>query len=354
MPQNNAYALIIRKMISGEINTGLSSKLQHFWPRFAYHFTDITNAVSILTDGYLLSRNLAKKADKMRNDNASSEVIGGTNNNIEDLVRLYFRPKTPTQYHNEGFQIAANRSQLHADCPIPIFFLFDLATLLSSSEALFTAQSLAIHGEADFFHAPEQFQQLPFAKIFNNRALLGTPQENRDIIHHRQAEIVIPNQLDLTDLKYLVVRTQAERETLTQLLHDRNVFKFDSLIRVGDETIFFKDRNFIDQVQLTANEINVDARTNEAYPRSWGLDTIYALDGAARENYLNYRMYFTFQDGHTAMWPGPKQNALLKNHTTIQLPKNQQSYVVEIQLDDHIAYRGSYQSARQLSDDLPF
>lgn len=49
-----------------------------WWPRYVYHFTDLQNAASILTDGILFSRSEAEKRRRMVVDNASPDVITQT------------------------------------------------------------------------------------------------------------------------------------------------------------------------------------------------------------------------------------------------------------------------------------
>ena len=49
-----------------------------WWPHYAYHYTDISNAVSILESGMLYSRLRAEELHVMMNDNASRQVIDMT------------------------------------------------------------------------------------------------------------------------------------------------------------------------------------------------------------------------------------------------------------------------------------
>ena len=65
-----------------------------WWPRFAYHYTDITNAVNILSSGFIYSRLNAQQSGVMKNDNASRQVIDVTNFDTVSSVRFYFRPMT--------------------------------------------------------------------------------------------------------------------------------------------------------------------------------------------------------------------------------------------------------------------
>lgn len=73
-------------------------------PRYLYHFTDIENLISIIESSSICSREYAIENNLMKNDNASSEVIHKTSSVNKNFVRLYFRPKTPTQFHNEGIK----------------------------------------------------------------------------------------------------------------------------------------------------------------------------------------------------------------------------------------------------------
>ena len=102
-----------------------------WWPKYAYHYTDVTNAVSILSSGKLYSRVKAGAKGVMENDNASRQVIDMTETRATSYVRFYFRPLTPTQYHNEGYKHRQIRydGDINANVPVPVFLLFDLEKL---------------------------------------------------------------------------------------------------------------------------------------------------------------------------------------------------------------------------------
>ena len=91
-----------------------------WWPRYLYHFTDIKNALGIIDEEWIFCRRSAIVLDRMKSDNASASVLSTSQNAITEYARLYFRPKTPTQYHNEGYKPQGIRSaDLNASCPIP-------------------------------------------------------------------------------------------------------------------------------------------------------------------------------------------------------------------------------------------
>lgn len=98
-----------------------------WWPDYFYHFTDIHNAVNIIESGWIYSREQAQAKDIMVNDNASRVDIDMTGDDKKTFGRLYFRPLTPTQYHNEGFKPEIVRqSDINASCPVPVFFLLSV------------------------------------------------------------------------------------------------------------------------------------------------------------------------------------------------------------------------------------
>ncbi len=101
-----------------------------WWPRFVYHFTDVRNAAAILQNDCLYSRAEASRLGLMQVDNASAEIIGQTRPEHLEFVRLYFRPRTPTQYRNEGIR-PGGRRELSAHCPVPVYFCFDALGVLS-------------------------------------------------------------------------------------------------------------------------------------------------------------------------------------------------------------------------------
>lgn len=96
-----------------------------WWPKCFYHFTNIDNALGILGKEWIYGRRQAVESNLMQTENASSRVISVSQSKIKEYARLYFRPRTPTQYHSEGYKPECVRKRdINAVCPIPIFFLF--------------------------------------------------------------------------------------------------------------------------------------------------------------------------------------------------------------------------------------
>lgn len=111
------------KDILEQQKVNLSNSIR-WWPNFLYHFTDVHNASNILYDGFIWSREIAQDKHVMQNDNASHAVNAASNQDVKCYGRLYFRPLTPTQYHNEGYKPEEVRdSTINANCPVPVFFV---------------------------------------------------------------------------------------------------------------------------------------------------------------------------------------------------------------------------------------
>ena len=157
---------------------------RQWWPDFLFHFTDVKNVASILSEGFLRSRNELRRRNVTWQDEASKEIIEQTDSDLIDYVRLYFRPLTPTAYRNEGFR---PKSQLYqtAHCPVPIYLLFDHRDIISLDETKFSNGSLARH-DNELYQSAIEYSQLDFEKIYHNQWF--SEEEKRDIINCRHAE----------------------------------------------------------------------------------------------------------------------------------------------------------------------
>jgi ssDNA thymidine ADP-ribosyltransferase, DarT len=185
-------------------------------PKYLYHFTDVKNAAAILQSGELLSRNEAIQRNVMVHDNASSHVIEVTPPLHRDFARLYFRPRTPTQFHNEGIRPVAARTFDKAHCPVPVFLLFDLVETLALDGVMFSDGNMAA-GHVVFSEQSDVFAKIPFELVYHEGPI--DPQlRAKNVIHHRHAEVLAPRALSLNTLKWIGCRSNAERESLLHLL----------------------------------------------------------------------------------------------------------------------------------------
>jgi hypothetical protein len=139
---------------------------REWWPRFVYHYTDVQNAVNILKAGMLYSRTEATRRGLMVSDNALYSVIQQTKPTHLEFARFYFRPRTPTQFRNEGIRPPNRRWQpdpLHppAHCPVPVFFCFDALSVIGRDDTEFSNGNMGSGGTQ---HAAtlDFFKQIPF------------------------------------------------------------------------------------------------------------------------------------------------------------------------------------------------
>jgi hypothetical protein len=223
-------------------------KYRSWWPRYVYHFTNVANAVNIIRSGALLSREAATRARLMLTDNASAAVIQTTAASHLALARMYFRPRTPTQFHNEGIRPRARRTQLNAHCAMPVFFFFDLVSVLAADESSFSDGNIA-SGRAWIRNDEASFRSIPFEDVYSDGGM-GT--RAGDLTFRRHAEILVPNKLELSPhLQVVCCRSIPERQTLLYLLQsvDPNLrTEWEHLVRVATDPIFERRATYVEAV----------------------------------------------------------------------------------------------------------
>ena len=221
---------------------------QNWWHEFLFHYTDISNVISILNSGKLYSRNKALVLGLMKNDNADDDVIGNTGLSAKDYVRFYFGALTPTQYHNEGFK---PRTNIHhnAHCPVPVFLLFDFVKLLARDDSSFSSGNIAATN-AKIYTDIKALDQLEFEKIYH-RGYIQDDNQKRHITYCRHAEVLIPDEINIDEaLQNIIVRSEAEKETLLYHLDEVSRQKYAAKIRVWTTGLFYADRFYIENISL--------------------------------------------------------------------------------------------------------
>lgn len=228
-----------------------------WWPKFAYHYTDVTNAVSILDTGLLYSRASVEQLGLMQNDNASRQVIDMTQTSAISCVRFYFRPLTPTQYYNEGFKHSQLRyyNDENANTPVPVFFVFDLAKLLTIPGVRFSELPQSGYG-SELKSGIEDFSKLNFDAIYS-KGYENITETKR----FRHAEILHPSSFQIDDcLENILCRNSIERVTLLNLLKKKNYLKFSKYkdkIKVCKSDMFENNGLFITECNYHNNKISI-------------------------------------------------------------------------------------------------
>lgn len=291
-----------------------------WWPRYVYHFTDVRNAASIIRDGHLHSRAAAEQRGLMQVDNASPEIIQRTRPEHLQYVRLYFRPRTPTQYRNEGIRPINQRKLGGAHCPIPVYFCLDALTVLALDETEFSDGNMGSprvrhSGERDFFFS------IPFHLVFHNRWF--APEERDEIVFRRNAEVLVPDSLPLDPaLKFIVCRSVAERQTLLHLLPTNLCRRWTPRIRLGEQGLFERKWTYVEEVVTVDDEVIFRFNPNTQTPGPFQVSFSYREAG----------------EGSERRWEGNR--ATLNNRLRIRVSDAVRG-TVSLHLDDALAFAGS-------------
>lgn len=253
-----------------------------WWPRYVHHFTDVNNAASIIQNGCLYSRADVERHGLMRVDNASSEIIQQTRPEHLNYVRLYFRPRTPTQYRNEGIRPVSQRELGGAHCPVPIYFCFDALTVLAQDDTEFSNGNMtsawASHSDKRDF-----FLSIPFHLVFHNRPF--APDERDEIVFRRNAEVLVPGSLSLDPaLKFIACRSVAERQTLLHLLPVELRRRWAPHIRLGEQGLFERKWTYVEEVITVDGEVIFRFNPNTQTPGPFQVTFSYREAGRDRDH----------------------------------------------------------------------
>ncbi len=298
-----------------------------WWPHFLFHVTDIRNVPSIIASNRLFCRSLAMSKRLMVTDNASPEIIAQTRSQVHDNVRLYFRPRTPTFFRNEGIRPRGMR-ELGAHCPSPVALLFDAKQVLGMSDTHFSDGNLASGRCAATGNDVSFLRQIPFQTVYHD--LSFSPDERDEIVFRRHAEVIVPQELSLEGLRYLVTRSYAEFETLRTLLER------DGRITANDRTniflrtrsqptwsLFFNKWTYVERVDIIDDCVRVKFSPNTITPGPFTAKLAYesALSGKTSISTLNH-----FAANKTYRFPIP-------NHLRAD------PFWFTLRLDDSLAYQ---------------
>lgn len=312
----------IKNFVGGLKQQSWLNHAQKWWPDYLYRVDNITAAAKILNMGRLLSRDAAQSCGLMDKDCASPDVIRITNPKWRKYVRLYFRPCTPTQYDSEGFRPPAEYV-LGAHCPIPIVMLFDSYDILTRETTVFSNGSLAKNAETG---SDSTFlRKIPFKKVYHNSSF--EPHFRDEIVFHRHAEVVIPDELDMSALKFIGCRTHAEYETLYSLLQPEARNQWSDKIGLGAKlNLHYRRWTFVEEVELSSKRIQFRFNPSSITPGPFKT----RVEIRSEETSKNY------------FW---EESSFLANSTLtfdISRIKHMHTYLVRLLLNDDLAYVNQY------------
>ncbi len=302
----------------------LTSSSQAWWPKYIFHYSDITNIVKILKCGKLYSRTILEDSGEFQTDIASKDVIRSTQEDCKKYVRFYFGPRTPTQHSNEGFR-PPEAQALESHCPVPVFLLFDSISMLTRHDCKYSNGNIATNywrlGETAEF-----LRSLPFKSIYHRRSLYGTSdQEKKEIIFHRNAEVLVENELDLSALKFIVCRSTAEKDTLLNLLPSdiRNRY-LKTIIYATKRDLFERKWTFVERVSTKAESISFHFFPDTKTPGPF-VARLEIHDPASKEIRIEEREHFIAKGSKELKFRAPRQH-----------------YIATLFLNEHLACKVEY------------
>jgi hypothetical protein len=139
------------------------------WPSRLFHHAPLEDAVRILAEGVLRAR--ADPNIDLRRDVAGEGVID-LRVDAHSFVRMYFRPRTPTQFHIESIR-KKHECEFGFQAPILIMFVLDARPILTRDGTCFSDENMqrgsALVGDDAAFLAT-----IPWEKVYHEGGLPAT------------------------------------------------------------------------------------------------------------------------------------------------------------------------------------
>lgn len=211
---------------------------------------------------------------------------------------------------------------------MPIVMVFSSIPIMTSVGTKFTAGNAATsgtpHGDDLAF-----LKRIPFDKVYHDSAFSAS--ERAEIVYRRCAEVLVPTELDLTHLKRLVCRSQAEHETLLNLLPEGVRSVFATQIGVAANA-HHKRWTFVESVDLSNERVTIRFSSATTTPGPFDAKV-------------------SFVDVHGEQIGHWRNNAYMANGTLrfmLDSIGNPLDYLVSLTLNDKLAYRGRYKAKEEL------
>lgn len=223
------------------------------WVNNLYHFTDIKNIEAIFKKGRLMSRKLLEESNVSFYDTASKEVMSQTNKEIFENCRLYFGPRTPMLDSVEGYdRQKVNNYEVH--CPVPVYLLFDTDEIFEKEGIRFSDGNAASR-YTNIYSSIAELNKLNFEMIYHRGQIKDTDNK-LEILRCRHAEVLVPNEIDVSLVSKVVCRSYADRDYMLHIFA-RNLIT-DIEVKV-DETFYHNVSNvYLKNVNLLRDKVIFD------------------------------------------------------------------------------------------------
>lgn len=268
------------------------SNYKQKWPNYLFRHEPVENALAVLKAGILLSRQDAVNNGILQNDIAPADII--QNRDIAySNVRLYFRPRTPTQYHIEGIRKPAD-FYMGKHAGFLVMLVFNAEAVLTRESTRFSCGNMQ-SPSSHVYDGDAGFDNLDFKGIYHDEAY---PTDNQK--RQRCAEVLAESPLNIQKtLSAIVVRTDADANTMKYLLNREGLTHMCSLVRKSEGTgVFFQRFTAIQYVDTAPGRINYKLKGSAS---AGDIQTVLTAYDDANNLYYNlysgglkpYQPYFT-------------------------------------------------------------
>lgn len=210
--------------------------------------------------------------------------------------------------------------------PVPVYLVFSVH-LLAESGALFSRGRLgpgATIGESASF-----LRETCFADIYHDTGVgkVGDPDRKSHIINARNSEVLFLDELPLDHLRYVVIRSSPERETLLSLLLPNVARQWSSrIVPPGNKRMFYKRGTFVQQVDLGPTTSRLSFYAN-ILPE-WRGPFHLRIDWEGSEGWSE-----SYED---------RDFTIATHPLTITLRRAQQRYTTRVRMNGDLVYLGTF------------
>jgi len=237
--QENRYCSTQDPEITSAFAAKLLSQLSEQkspWAGYAYHFTHVENLVSILKNQAIKSRNRTS----MFLDSAGQSLIAHTSDTVKEFARFYFRPLTPTQWHNEC--LGRSHGDIRALCPVPIFLRLPLKNVLDKvGNRCAVSNGNMASKSSHFGNHPDFLDHFDADNLYAKYGEISV----QSYLAASQQEFLVQDELSIADLPVtLICRNDQDLSTLRYLMHAHGLQ--DSCATVIDPIYFEGDNPWLE------------------------------------------------------------------------------------------------------------
>jgi len=275
LKNNKRVEELLGNYVSNEINNSSTlnfiDKIEQQWSKWKgsiYHFSHIDNAVEIIKNRKIQSRNKAT----IKGDAAGNVVH--LRIDAHDYARFYFRPHTPTQFYNEflgkntsdGYDsknygwvswYEKARGLGFPKCPIPIFFRFSLQDVLFKNEEQCCISNGNMQtGSTQFGSIAKMINKFGFEDLYYTPQQYATKEDYNKYRNYAQQEFLVKDEFSFNDLSdfQIVCPSESDRALLINLLGREHKDIFTNIVV---DTSYYNNENPRVRIEEEETELHI-------------------------------------------------------------------------------------------------